>query len=172
MEFVNRTVYSYDLLLRFNNFFAKSKKLMWIFMIGFDILITVIFCFDFIMYGFDSQMILYMILILAITATYIIMMLVVPKFSLKKSKLLDAVCTFTFTDEQFEINAESSYSSENASLKYSALYKVMEDDQCFYLFRTKNQANVIDKDGFVTGNITDFREFLRGKIEPKKFKCK
>lgn len=172
MEFVNKTVYSYDMLLRFNNFFAKSKKFTWILMIGLDIFITALLCFDFIMFGFDSQMLLYLVLILTITATYIIMMLVVPRFSLKKSKLLDAVCTFTFTDEQFEISAESAFSSESASLKYSALYSVMEDEQCFYLFRTKNQANLINKDGFISGNAEDFREFLRGKVEPKKFKCK
>ena len=100
------------------------------------------------------------------------MLFVVPRFSLKKAKSLNAVCSVTFKDDQMEVSAETENASETGTMKYSVIHKVMEDEQCFYLYRTKNQAHIIDKDGFISGNAEDFREFLRGKIEPKKFKCK
>ena len=172
MEFTIKTVYSYETLLNFNSFYARSRKGFWGIVIALDILYSAFISVIFGAFGFDEDLFFAWLFLMLITALYLVIYFVLPRFKLKKSPLLDAVCIVTFTDEKIIIDAETAHSTESVEIKYSGIVKVMEDDEYFYLFRTKNNANIIDKNGFITGNAEAFKDFLRGKIEPKNFKCK
>ena len=57
-----------------------------------------------------------------------------PHFTVKKHKLLDSDVTYMFDDTQLQLTAATKELSENFSLRYSALHKVIKYKTELYLF--------------------------------------
>lgn len=55
----------------------------------------------------------------------------------------------------------------NSKLKYYKLYRVYENDNYFYLYLDKNNSLIIEKFGFMIGDVTSFRNFMKRKVRFK-----
>ena len=51
-----------------------------------------------------------------------------------------------------------------------SIYKVYESRYCFYIYISKFQAYILDKDDFTEGTPEDLRELLRDTTDEKKLK--
>lgn len=55
----------------------------------------------------------------------------------------------------------------NSKLKYYKLYRVYENEQYFYLYLDKSNALIVEKNGFMIGNVNSFRNFIKNKVRFK-----
>ena len=49
-------------------------------------------------------------------------------------------------------------------LRYYKLYKAYENENYFYLYLDKDYAFILEKSGFITGNIDEFQKFIKSKL--------
>lgn len=67
--------------------------------------------------------------------------------------------TYYFGENSFSVyNGE-----ENSSVNYELILDVYENDKVFALFKTKNTAYVLPKNGFTQGTAAEFRRFIGAK---------
>lgn len=173
MEIVVNTIYTYERLVKFNNFYAKRRKGLWIIMGIFSGLYLLMFLAEYVMFRYvNMDYLMYLLLFLLLTIFYLVMLVVVPRARLKKSKVLGGLTTFTFKDTHFESKHQSALISEVRNNSYELIYRIMEDNENIYLFVSRNQACILDKNGIENGTVESLKAFLRTKVEPKKIKLK
>ncbi len=59
----------------------------------------------------------------------------------------------------------------SSKLRYYKLYKVYENDDSFYLYLNKNNAFILEKNGFIIGDEKSFKSFIKNKVKFR-FKAK
>lgn len=92
------------------------------------------------------------------------MLVVYPHFIYKRpyNSVKDNVITtqFEFYDDKIiEINDASS-----DEYSYNSIYRIVETKKYMYIYYTKEQASVIDKEGFIYGNLSDVKRVLSDSI--------
>lgn len=70
------------------------------------------------------------------------------------------VNTYIFYDKNFVI--KNKYGKD--TLKYRKLFKVYDNDNVFYLYISKEDVFIIEKDKFEIGNSDKFKEFIHKKV--------
>lgn len=70
------------------------------------------------------------------------------------------VNTYIFYDKNFVI--KNKYGKD--ILKYRKLFKVYDNDNVFYLYISKEDVFIIEKDKFEIGNSDKFKEFIHKKV--------
>lgn len=80
---------------------------------------------------------------------------------------------FIFTDTGFSrvIRSEESGVKDNSSAQYNLVQTAVETGQDFYLFTSRTQAYLVDKEYFTKGSPDDLRATLKTKLGSK-FKTK
>lgn len=51
-----------------------------------------------------------------------------------------------------------------SKIRYYKLYKVYENENYFYIYLNKTNAFILDKSGFLIGNVESFKKFMKGKV--------
>lgn len=163
--FINKTTYTPEVYSNFLEFHNKTYNFSYILYTVFWT-ILLLFC---IILAFGSSLRLQGVIISGILVCFIIYRIVRPKLivnnELKSDKFSENnINTFTFYDKEFHI------SNKNGSFnyKYILIRKVFETSDYFYLYVSKENAFLVDKNTFSLGNSEDFGKFIKSKCRYKK----
>ncbi len=96
------------------------------------------------------------------------------RHNIRKRVISDTVAAMRFDEDIVEVitDAPSRGLHSELTLPYSAILKVTESANAYYLYVDKRAAHIVAKDGFTEGTLEDLKTLLREKIEPKKLKIK
>ncbi len=163
MKFCASTVYDRERLIAFNDYYARTKILMFIIMAIGTVVVTGAFSAS-LAFGFcDLTFILCFALVLFIDAVSVYAHFIHPRVSVKKAPALNAVVRFEFGDAAYTVSAKNDKIDENSTSAYSTILKVAETKDCIYLFISNMQAFIIDKSGFSEGTPDGLIDFLVSK---------
>ena len=164
--FVNKTVYNAKVYEEFLQFHGKRYNLAYWLYTG----IWTVVLFFCIIIAFGSQMSTQAVLINIILVCFIGYRILKPKFIIKRELKGDKVSdsslnTFSFYDNYLMVaNKEGKF-----RYKFLMLRRVFETNSFFYLYVSRENAFLIDKNGFSLGTSKEFSDFIKGKC---KFKFK
>lgn len=102
-----------------------------------------------------------------------IWLLAIIKYRNIKSKQ-NAENKYVFTDENIQFVQDATGVNSSASIEYSAVYRVYETKEFFYMFlyTNKRKTYIIDKSTIACGTAMDLRMLLIQKIGADKYKIK
>jgi hypothetical protein len=163
MKFSAKTNYDLERLLRLNNFYYSKKKAFWIFLAAAFALILSAFVLNVALNLGDSTITFCFIFAIIMIAVLIFSCFVLPRFLLKKSPSLNEEILIEFYDDKFAIFSKMANGSGNSEFSYTAIRKIMESKQDFYLFISTRQAFVIDKAAVSLGTSDELKSFLISK---------
>lgn len=176
MTIRNKTVYTLDTLYSFNKHYIKGKKALWItyaIITLFAFLEFALHAYTTFVYG-DGKMNPVIIYLLAVVVVldvfYILLYTVILKKQIKNSPQLNAVVECTFTEDSINENTVTSTTTQNTLSSYDAVYKVTQDEKFIYVFVAKNAACIIDKEGFIEGDLESLVSLLKSKLDPHKIR--
>lgn len=166
--FVNKTTYSQETYIDFLKFHNKKFNLSYI-------MYTMFWSFMFllcIILSFSSNMRLQGVLITIILVIFIIYRFARPKMIVEKEMSSEKISTnntntFTFYNNIISISNKNG----KFSYKYFMFRKIFETSDFFYLYVSKENAFLINKNSFSLGNAEDFAIFLKRKCPLKYKKC-
>ncbi|MBQ8393246.1 MAG: hypothetical protein IJX51_05680 [Clostridia bacterium] len=170
MEIKAITVYDKSRLIRFNHFMSLHKRAFWIFMAVATLGIMGYYTYFTLTYGFYAKMLAACSLILVLDVACVILHIIMPYFTVKKSRSLDARVEYTFFDEALSIHAESKYEEENSKTKYSVIKKAVRRGGELYLILESNQAFLVDISALSSNDVCAIKEILSRHMDEKKIK--
>lgn len=165
-----KTVYTKEVLLRFQFFMATRRKFLWIFM---GVCSTLIYgCLLWTSYlGIEVPTTKHCAIVITILdLLYIFLLLILPRFTVKKSKSLNTVVKYTFYEDHYQILTSNPYSSETATHQYTLLHHAEKRDSTLYLFITNHQAQIVDLAELPYKELCLLRQTLEANLSPKKVK--
>ena len=165
-----KTVYTKEVLLRFQLFMAGRRKFLWICM---GICSTLIYgCLLWLRWlGIEDPTVNYgAIAITILDLLYIFLLLILPRFTVKKSKSLNTVVNYTFYEDHYQILTSNPYSNETATHQYTLLHHAEKRDSTLYLFITNHQAQIVDLAELPYKELCLLRQTLEANLGPKKVK--
>ncbi len=171
-EFECETVYDMNRLMRFNLHHFLRKK--WfiasvLVMVGF---VALTFIVSWIFEGFNGDLFFALVVVLGLCLLYLVLTLVVPFFTVKKSPNYLANLHMSFFKDGFSVAADTKMGDENSNLRYEAIYRITESKSDLYLYISSNQAMIVDKNGFTLGDAECLKAFLYARVKPSIYKCK
>ncbi len=170
MSIKTNSVYTKERLIRFNNYVILSKKLLWLMMSISTLLVysCVVFMY---FNGGDAKTVIYSAVFLTfLDLFYIFVSFILPRFTLKKSKTLNARITCVFKENEFDLSVSSDNFDESSTIRYPTLTKVVKNKNDVYLFISPNQAFITSLDGLSDDEINDLHFLLADSISKKLFK--
>ena len=163
MRFSADTVYDRERLLRFNSFYVAHKRVMWAILIISTLLATAIFVWQATSIGFNSTSTAALAAVVAADVFYVLFNLVIPRFSIKKARTLNARIKFIFFDATFRLEAPALMPNGAPDIFYTSLSKVMQSEKDIYLLLNSKQCFIVDKAGFTLGSADELLDFLAAK---------
>jgi len=88
------------------------------------------------------------------------------------SDLMQAGLDIVFDENDLSLSSEADSVSGTSKLRYSALYKVYETKNDFYIFLTPAHAFLVSKTDFIKGVPGDLRSMLQAKLNDLFVICK
>ena len=162
--FINKTTNTQNAYIKFLKFHSKTYNLSYI-------LYTVFWTFLFllcIILAFRNGAKFQGVLITFILASFISYRLFKPKMivnnELRGDKVSDkSINVYTFYEKHFEIKNKNGI----FNYKYFLLRRVFETSEYFYLYVSKENAFLVEKNTFSLGNSGDFSSFMKRKCRLK-----
>ena len=170
--FVADTVYDTDRYVRFNASHFLSRKWFIILMGSLTGFITLTFILGTALLGFDWELLIYTCALWLLDALYLILVLVLPRFTFKKSPAYMSVSHIEFFDDGFIEDSKTNDVTSHTEHTYAVLKKLRESKTDVYLYISSNQAYLVGKDSFTVGNAESFKRFLYTRVDPKIVKYK
>ena len=145
----------YNEFLEFHNKkFGLKERMNLIFIL---IVISYMLVFNIKFKNFKFIVIVVILLLIAFLSYKIYRRENTPKKELKSSKIRN-------NDEMiynfYNLYLEVIRNKEKQRIWYSRIYKIHQDDLNFYLYLDETHALLMDKKGFVKGNLEEFKEFI------------
>ncbi len=153
--------YHYRQLLKFCYFHAMNRRKLWIIPAVCDVILFGMLIFFYLHPGEDSVIRVCRLVILVCAVVLPICCFAAPGIAVKRSGQLGTVCRFDFAPDEIRFTLESGGEKEESFIKYMAIYGVYETNTDFYLYISKHQAYILDKNGFQSGTAEELRELLR-----------
>ncbi len=157
------TVYTKERLLRFNSFFAMSRRFFWITLLVCVSLVSSVFFLSILIEALDKIITIAFIAVWCFALLYFLMTVIVPRLLVKKTPSLNAEVTYTFDAESFTTEFKTSLQIGTEQMNYSVIKKIMESDTDIYLFVNNATSFIIDKSGFKSGSAEELIAFLKAK---------
>ena len=170
MSVKTSTVYTKERLLRFSNFALSAKKHFWIIMAIFSLICIAMFIFSAVMGILSDTVVMCTVVILLLDILWVFMTFIFPRLTVNKAKNLNASVEYTFGPESIHIKSEGNLFSEESTLKYNFLSKVMRNGNDVYIFFNANQAYVVDISSLSSEEIDTIKGYLSQSIPKKKIK--
>lgn len=137
------------------------------------VLIILLSFADLIAFGFNSSLIITIIVAILLICWVCFLYFCLPKKQYKAmAKMREAENEYVFYDNEVEVFTSSAEYNGSAKIEYSLFVKVYETSSYFFLYQTKNQVFVVDKSTIDDSNIKDIRTALAGAINGKYIICK
>ena len=170
MEIKINTKYDKDRLIRFNHFMSLQKKVFWLMVAIITLGFVGYYVYFTMTYGFYVKMLVACSLIVVMDIVYIILHIVMPYFTVKKSRTLNAEIEYVFYDEHLTMNAATALESSVSKINYSAIIKAIKKNNELYLLVKSNQALLVDLSTLTSDEISRLKESLSKYIKPEKLK--
>ena len=145
----------YNQFLRFHNKKFGKKELLHLFLFLF-------FIAYFIVFNIKNKNYTYIIILIAIAliAGFVYKVIHrqnVPEKELKSKRILNQEeIIYNFYNLFFEVIRNN----KKQSILYRQIYRVYQDENNFYFYIDATHALLVDKRGFVKGNLSEFKEFI------------
>lgn len=171
MEINNSTVYTKERLLRFNRFYAKNQIFLWC---ALPISTVLVYFICLIQDIFSELSLPIAACALVLTLFDIILPLmffvILPKYVLKKTKILNTVIEYKFTDGEIFIAVNNESIEEKTSMKYSMLQKAAKNSDELYLFLSSSNAFVVDLSLISDEEKEQLKSALKANIKKVRWK--
>lgn len=171
MEINNSTVYTKERLLRFNRFYAKNQIFLWC---ALPISTVLVYFIGLIQAIFSELSLPIAACALVLTLFDIILPLmffvILPKYVLKKTKILNTVIEYKFTDGEIFIAVNNESVEEKTSMKYSMLQKAAKNSDELYLFLSSSNAFVVDLSLISDEEKEQLKSALKANIKKVRWK--
>jgi hypothetical protein len=171
MEINNSTVYTKERLLRFNRFYAKNQIFLWC---ALPISTVLVYFIGIIQAIFSELSLPIAACALVLTLFDIILPLmffvILPKYVLKKTKILNTVIEYKFTDGEIFISVNNESIEEKTSMKYSMLQKAAKNSDELYLFLSSSNAFVVDLSLMSDEEKEQLKSALKANIKKVRWK--
>lgn len=156
--FKNETKYTKEELDRFQKFHREKNKKRYTFnVISFGILFFSFFLLNVLYKNWYGT--IGIIILVGILYTYYFK--TKPKNKKKNNKKqLEQKFIFEFTNKYVRIKGIKS----NKQIPYYKFYRVYETDKNYYLYIDEEYSILINKTGFILGNVNEFRKFIKKKM--------
>ena len=166
------TVYTKERLMRFNRYYQLVQRKWFLILLAFEMALTAVWLVKDIADGLpvsDGTILLFgMAWVLGIT--WIIMTLIVPRFSYKKAKSLNAVMEMTFSEENLRYSVSSAHATESGEMQYGTFVKYIRNKDDLYLFISAGQVWIVDLSALSPEQTEQLHTLLSQKIVSKKNK--
>lgn len=174
MEIRGKSTYDWRSIKKFNNFiFFKRRKWLSILWIFAYVLSAIGFVFEIVTDNFDGDSIERLILLVLVALWAVFLWFVKPKIRYNKNKLIHNMENeFVFTEDGFTMCQHGDGIDSSGNMEYSAVFKVFEAKEFFYIYLTKNQVYMIEKATLEGGSAYDLRELLIKNVGMSKYKLK
>ena len=154
--FINSTIYSKEELEKFFKFHRnKYLKKYILFTVAFVVYMLILIVFNLV--NRNWKMAWGLIAIAAIIYIYYTQIREEKKQKNNK-ELIDKQFKFEFYDKYVAIN-----NSKDQKLNYFSFCKIFETSTHFYMYVNKEYALMLNKEKFIKGNHTEFRNFIKKK---------
>ena len=170
-----RTVYTKELVLkfnRFNNFKSSLNTGIWIF-IELAILAYIAYLFfDAIVWGYLEDLGIDLVVPLILLFMLPFMVFVLPALLVRFMNIkhsFDTVGTYEFTDNEVIVDAITQKATSQTRIMTAQFETVYDTRDTFYLYITKREAFVIRKADIFEGSVSDLENILRRNIPAKKY---
>lgn len=164
------TVYTKKALTDFIKYSAASKKIFWAIIIICNILLLGDVALAAVLHLLSTTLILCSALLVWIDLVYIFAFLILPRLTLKKSKQLNTVVEYAFSEDSFEMHAKNDYIDDSTTAKYTALYKIGKKGAALYLYISRSQAFIADLSSLTEDQIALLKTALESNLPAKKIK--
>lgn len=121
-------------------------------------------------YGWNPEAYFDLGMFLVIITAVPLMLYFTPRAGVRKSVRLNVSYLYIFSEDGFKIVSVSDHFSEDTYIKYRSVYKVYETKYCFYIYISKIQAYIVDKNAFESSTCDDLRALLRAGIRTSALK--
>ncbi len=169
MEVFYSTTYTKERLMRFTRYGMGMQKWAWILLLVSNL---TVFAYGLLWMLSDPIGITCLYLILALDVIYILLRVILPLASIKKSRALNAEVRYLFSEDSFHVEASTKDTSEKIDMRYSALVRVACNKEDLYLFIPRMQAYIVDISKMPYEEKKALRDKLYRYIPKKKIKWK
>lgn len=171
MEINNSTEYTKERLLRFNYYFARNQKFLWIALPTSTVTVYFVALLQIV---FGELSLPVAVCALALTLIDILMPLMLfvflPKSVIKKTKTLGTVIEYTFFSKELSVNVQNEMIDEKSTMKYSMLIKAARNKDELYLFIHPNNAFVVDLSEMSDEDKEALENALKSNLKKVKWK--
>ncbi len=164
------TTYDRKRLLAFNDYIARFRVALWIYMAVCNLLVLGACVFMAIFNQMDRPMYFAAGFVIILDLMLVFMHFILPRVTVKKSRSLDTVIKYTFNEDNFVIDAQSTNVQEASTIKYDLIQKVRQNGGDIYLFISKVQGFIVDTSALEPAQVEQLRELLGGNIDSKKIR--
>ncbi len=167
MKITLETLYTRERLLKFSrfHFFSNTKRIVF-----YSVLTAVLFVAaaiavvnGIINKSFNSYsyyFILLFIFTVLLDAFNLFTALILPLFTVKKAKSLNATVTYTFEDDGFTMKSHSEFADGDDFYAYSAFERAVNKNDELYLYISRNSCYIAD----VSALSTEEKEQIKAKL--------
>ncbi|MBQ7379902.1 MAG: hypothetical protein IJW70_09550 [Clostridia bacterium] len=172
MPIQTTTVYTKERLLRFNYYYQLVQRKWFLILLVFEMAIAAAWLIKDIADGLpvSDGIILLFLIAWVLGITWMVTTLIVPRFSYKKAKSLNAVIEMTFSEESMRYSVSSAYTTESGELQYSMFVKYVKNKDDLYLFISTKQVWIVDLLSLTPEQTEQLHTLLSQKIVSKKNK--
>lgn len=170
MEIKLSTVHTKERLIRYSDYFAKTRIPYWVGYAVCTLLILVMDAFLIILDAFTAEMIFLTALTVMVDLLMVFMFFIAPRITINKSGTLNAVLHYSFGTSEVCFEAETPMMKDSGSLKYPAIIKVCRNNDDVYLFISKRQAYIVDISTLSDAEIDLFKSLVTGHLPKKMIK--
>ena len=171
MEINNSTVYTKERLLKFNRFFARNQKFLWC---ALPIATAIVYLIGLIQSIFSELSFPVAVCAFMLTLFDIILplmfFLILPRYALKKTKIIDTVIEYKFTESELFVNVSNENIDEKTSIKYSLFQKAAKNKDELYLFLSASNAFVVDLSATTDEDKAQIKDALKSNLKKVKWK--
>lgn len=173
MEVKAKTTYTKDLLMDFYWFSLKRKAVFWIVFTFYNLFVigSTLFMF-WVGAKLDSTYIMALFIMAFLDTFVFVAYFILPHFQIKKSKNIGTELTYTFYENEFNINSIGDFGSDYSTIKYIALKKAIKTDDKIYLFVNKINAFIVVINELNDDELGFIKEALTNSLGIKKVKWK
>lgn len=177
MDLTVNTVYTKERLLKFSrfHFFSNTKRIVFYSVLTVVLFIAALFSliYGLITKSFNSYSYYFFILFILTVCLDIFNLftaLILPLFTVKKAKSLNATVEFTFKDEGLTMKAHSEFAEGDEFLSYSAFERIAKKKDELYLYLSRNNCYIVDLSSLLTEEKEQLKATLCESIKKVKWK--
>ena len=171
MEINNSTVYTKERLLKFNYYFARNQKFMWIVL---SVATPIVYFVALMQIIFSELSLTIAMCCLALFLLDVLMPLMLfvflPKSVIRKTKTLGTTIEYGFGEDEFSISVKNDILEEKSTMKYSMLQKAAKNKDELYLFIQPNNAFVVDLSEMSDEDKEALENALKANLKKVKWK--